>query len=312
MALDRAILEAAASWYVELRCAEADSATAAAHLHWLEADLRHRQAWERLNRLQSRFEQVDIGLARPTLLSARHKRREMLKVLSVLLAAGGTGAVCWRTLPLPDLLADARTAVGEHRTVLLHDGSRLQLNTATALDIRYSSVLREVRLLRGEILVETAHEAQARPFVVHTAQGSIRALGTRFLVRADEGQTRVCVLQHAVEVRSAKRLSPTRVDAGQQVRLRQGEVGAVCPADPQSAAWTQGMLVVDGWRLHEVIAELQRYRPGYLGCAEAVVELRISGTFHLADIDAVLGNLASTLPLRIRRFTPYWTRVEPA
>lgn len=312
MGLDRAILEAAASWYVELRCADADPATTAAHRHWLDADLLHRQAWERLTRLQSRFEQVDAGLARPALLTARHKRREMLKVLSVLLAAGGTGAVCWQTMPLAQLTADARTVTGEHRPIVLQDGSRVLLNTATALDVRYSPVLRAVHLLRGEILVETAPDAQARPFVVHTAQGSIRALGTRFLVRADEEQTRVCVLQHAVEVRSAKQLSPTRVDAGQQVRLRQGEVGAVRPADPQSDAWTRGMLVVDGWRLQEVIAELQRYRPGYLGCAETVGNLPISGTFHLADIDAVLSNLAATLPLRIRRFTPYWTRVEPA
>ncbi|NIF28866.1 DUF4880 domain-containing protein [Pantoea sp. Tr-811] len=311
MALDHATLEAAARWYVELRCDESDESTHEAHRRWLNADPCHRQAWDRLARLQERFERVDPGLARPMLRSARVKRREVLKVLSVLVAAGGTGAVSWRMTPLPSLMADAHTAKGEHRRLQLDDGSQLHLNTATAVNIRYSPTLRELQLLRGEILVETARDAQARPFVVHTPQGSIRALGTRFVVCSGDEQTRVCVLQHAVEVRPANQLSAVRVDAGHQVLFGQREVGAVQPANQQVDAWTRGMLVVDDWRLQDMIGELQRYRPGYLGCAQAVANLRISGAFHLADIDALLDNLSSTLPVRIRHFTPYWTRVEP-
>lgn len=312
MALNHAVLEAAARWYVELRCDATDPTVREAHQRWLNADPGHRQAWERVGRLQDRFERVEPGIGRATLNSARLKRREVMKVLSLLIAAGATGTATWRLTPLPSLMADVRTATGEHRTLQLEDGSQLQLNTATAVNVRYSATLRELQVLRGEILVETARDALARPFIVHTPEGSVRALGTRFLVRSEDDQTRVCVLQHAVEVRAANMLSPVRVESGQQLLFSQSTVGSVQTAPPQADAWTRSMLVVNNWRLEDVISELQRYRPGYLGCNDKVANLRISGAFHLQDINAVLENLASTLPVRIRAFTPYWTRVEPA
>ncbi|UFH51595.1 FecR domain-containing protein [Pseudomonas sp. KNUC1026] len=312
MALNHAVLEAAARWYVDLRCDAHDQALHEAHQRWLDADPGHRLAWERLGRLQARFEQVEPGIASATLSSARLKRREVMKVLSLLIAAGTAGTATWRLTPLPSLMADVHTATGEHKRLQLEDGSQLQLNTATAIDVHYSATLREVQVVRGEILVETAHDTLGRPFIVHTPQGSIRALGTRFLVRSEGAQARVCVLQHAVEIRPASLLSPVRVEAGQQLLFSQDTSGAVQTATPQADAWTRGMLVVNNWRLEEVISELQRYRSGYLGCNQKVANLRISGAFHLEDIGAVLENLASTLPVRIRAFTPYWARVEPA
>lgn len=312
MTLNHAVLEAAARWYVDLRCDAHDHALHEAHRRWLDADPGHRLAWERLGRLQARFERVEPGIASATLSSARLKRREVMKVLSLLIAAGAAGTATWRLTPLPSLMADMHTATGEHKRLQLEDGSQLQLNTATAINVHYSATLREVQVLRGEILVETARDTLGRPFIVHTPQGSIRALRTRFLVRSEGAQTRVCVLQHAVEIRAASLLSPVRVEAGQQLLFSQDMLGAVQTAAPQTDAWTRGMLVVNNWRLEEVISELQRYRSGYLGCNQKVANLRISGVFHLEDISAVLENLSSTLPVRIRAFTPYWTRVEPA
>ncbi|WP_264312768.1 FecR domain-containing protein [Pseudomonas putida] len=307
--LDRRVLEAAARWYVELRC-DADESTHAAHQRWLLSDPLHLQAWERLARLQGKFEHVAPGIARPTLSSARAKRREVLKVMSIVLAAGGAGGLAWNQGGVARLMADQRTGVGERRLLRLQDGSRLQLNTATAVDIRYSAQWRALHLLGGEILVETARDAQARAFIVHTEQGSIRALGTRFTVRSDADVTQVCVLEHAVEVRSAHSLAAVRVEAGQQLSFRADGTGVVQPASALADAWTRDMLLVDNWRLADVVSELQRYRPGYLGCDEAVSELRLSGAFQLGNIDAALDNLTTTLPVRIRRFSRFWARVE--
>jgi transmembrane sensor len=311
LALDHATLEAAARWYVDLRTEAPDAAIREAHRRWLECDPRHVQAWERLNRLQDKLGQVAPGIARPTLTSARAKRRDVLKVLSIVLAAGGAGSLAWNTTPLPTLMADQRTATGERRRVLLDDGSLVRLNTATAVDIRYSASLREIHLLSGEIQIETASDQQARPFIVHTPSGSIRALGTRFVVRYDAQRTRVSVQEHAVEVRSANNLGPAvRVDAGQQLDFDSNDTGTAQRSSPQIDAWTRDMLVIDDWRLEDFITELQRYRPGHLGCAPAVADLRISGAFHLGSSDAILDNLTSTLPVRLRRFSRYWTRVE--
>lgn len=310
--LDHATLEAAARWYVDLRGEVANAPIHEAHRRWLERDPRHRQAWERLARLQDKLAQVTPGIARSTLSSARAKRRDVLKVLSILLMAGGAGTLAWNTTPLPTLMADQRTGTGERRRVRLDDGSQLQLNTATAVDIRYSDTLREVRLLQGEIHIETARDDRARPFVVHTADGSIRALGTRFVVRREEHLTRVSVQAHAVEVRSANGPGgAVRVDAGQQLSFRQDAIDPVQTASPQADAWTRDMLVVNDWRLGDFVRELQRYRPGHLGCDPAVAALRISGAFQLASTDSILDNLTSTLPVRIRRFSRFWASVEP-
>ncbi|MGE8186035.1 FecR domain-containing protein [Pseudomonas sp. NPDC086278] len=310
--LDHATLEAAARWYVDLRGEVPDEATREAHRRWLERDPRHVQAWERLARLQDKLGQVSPGIARPTLANARAKRRDVLKVLSILLAAGGAGTLAWNTTPLPTLLADQRTGTGERRRLRLDDGSQLQLNTATAVDIRYTGQLREVRLLAGEIMIETARDQLARPFIVHTGEGSIRALGTRFIVRSEAGRTQVSVQAHAVEVRcAALPVSVVRVDAGQQLSFGSDSFESVLGANPLADAWTRDMLVVNDWRLADFITELQRYRPGHLGCDPSIAALRLSGAFHLGSTDTILDNLTATLPVRIRRFSRYWASVEP-
>ncbi|AGN78736.1 MULTISPECIES: FecR domain-containing protein [Pseudomonas] len=309
--LDRDTLEAAARWYVELRCG-ADDTLRAAHQRWLSSNPQHLLAWERLARLQGKLAQVTPGIARPTLTSARAKRREVLKVLSVLLVGSATGGVVLQDGIVARLTADVRTGVGQQRSLRLDDGTQLRLNTDTAVDIRYNGEWRALELLKGEILVQTASDALSRPFVVHTGQGSVRALGTRFIVRCDNDLVRVCVLQHAVEVRSALAMASVRVEAGQQLEFSAGKTGNVTPLAAMADAWSREMLIVDDWRLADVVSELQRYRPGYLGCDEAVGGLRLSGAFHLGDIDIVLENLTTTLPVRIRRFSRYWTRVEAA
>jgi transmembrane sensor len=310
--LDYATLEAAARWYVDLREALPNESTHAAHQRWLEHDPRHRQAWERLARLQDKLEQVNPGIARPTLSGARAKRRDVLKVLSILLMAGGAGALAWNTTSLPTLMADQRTGTGERRRLQLDDGSQLRLNTATAVDIRYSDTLREVRLLAGEIQIQTARDSLARPFVVHTAEGSIRALGTRFAVRREAGLTQVSVQEHAVEVRAADLPGrAVRVDAGKQLSFNQNAIETLRQANPQADAWTRDMLVANDWRLADFVVELQRYRPGHLGCDPSIASLRISGAFHLGDTDIILDNLTATLPVRIRRFSRFWASVEP-
>lgn len=309
--LDFVTLEAAARWYVDLRSDSPNEALREAHRHWLERDPRHLQAWERLGRLQGRLEQISPAVARSTLAAARAKRRDVLKVLSLLIASGAAGTLAWNTTALPTLMADQRTGTGERRRIRLDDGTQLHLNTATAVDIHYSASLREVRLLSGEILIQTARDANARPFIVHTPEGSIRALGTRFVVRHDGEYTTVSVQEHAVEVRPVGAVqTATRVEAGQQVDFGERQVGPLQPAAAQADAWSRDMLVVSDWTLAEFIGELQRYRPGHLGCAASVASLRISGAFHLGDTDTILDNLAATLPVRIRRFSRYWASVE--
>ena len=79
-----------------------------------------------------------------------------------------------------------RTALGEQRLVTLADGSRLRLNTDSAVRVRLGSGLRRVELLRGEAFFEVAHDA-ARPFIVSADGARVRAVGTKFDVRREGG-----------------------------------------------------------------------------------------------------------------------------
>jgi transmembrane sensor len=310
--LDAAVLEAAASWYVQLHDAAGQSDQHRAWRRWLDSDPRHRQAWARVQQLERRLQSVPVELALPALERVDARRRRAMKRLVVVLAAGGLGGLGYRTVPWHSWTAAYRTATGQRRSLRLDDGSEVELNTATAVDVAYAPDRRLLRLYRGELLIRTGAEAgrSYRPFDVATAQGRVRALGTRFLVRTDAAQTRVTVLEHAVEVcpRSA---AAVRVEAGRQLTFSATGCGAPQPAPAGADGWTHGVLLALDWRLADLLAELARYGSGHLGCDPAVAGLHVSGAFRLDDIPGALDNLAATLPVRVNRFTRYWVRIEP-
>jgi transmembrane sensor len=74
-------------------------------------------------------------------------------------------------------VADYRTAIGEQREIILADGTRLWLNTASAINVYFNARERRIQLVTGEIFIATAKDTR-RPFQVDTAQGQLRALGT--------------------------------------------------------------------------------------------------------------------------------------
>lgn len=308
--LDRQVLEAAATWYVQLNGGRPSEAEHQAWRAWLEQHPAHAKAWARVEKLQQQLGSVPQDVALPTLAGVRARRRAVLKTLAILVAAGGLGLGARE--PAKGWMAEHRTARGERRTLRLADGSRMDLNTASAVDLSFGSELREVLLRHGEILIETATDSARRPFIVHLPQGSVRALGTRFSVRSEDGQARVAVFEHAVEVRPLHWQGvPRRLDAGQTLSFDAQGMAAPQVLAAGEGAWRQGMLSVVNQRLADVVAELARYRRGYLQCAPEVAELRLSGAFSVDNTDLALENLSTSLPVRVRYLTRYWARVEP-
>ncbi|TRX73840.1 FecR domain-containing protein [Pseudomonas mangiferae] len=299
-------LAEAVDWYVRLHDSAADDATRAGWRAWLASDPCHAQAWSRIERLQQRLGGVPAGVAAATFEQARSQRRTALKALALL---AGLGLASWQGYRLSPWSTDYATGFGERRRVTLPDGSRLDLASDSRVDVRFDGERRLVLLRRGELLLETAKDP--RPLSVETAEGQILALGTRFGVHQDDGLTRVMVEAHAVEVRPRRATQrATRVDAGQVLVFGADAVGPLGPLPPGTSAWTEGMLVAVDRRLEDVLAELARYRPGYLGCSAAVADLRLSGAFALDEGDAALASLEDALPVRVRHLTRYWVRVE--
>ncbi|MFK0089049.1 FecR domain-containing protein [Pseudomonas sp. NPDC090755] len=310
---DYRTLEAAATWFVQLNAAKPSDAQLQAWQDWLGKSQAHAQAWARVEKLQRQLGSLPADVALPTLAGVRARRRAVLKTLAMLLAVGASGWAVRDSNPAQALMAELRTGKGQRHKVMLSDGSQLELNTDSAVDIHFDGQHRRLRLYRGEIMVQTASDPATRPFLVQTAEGSVRALGTRFSVHSEDGVSRVSVLQHAVEIRPVDQPQlMLRLDAGQAVRFDHQHIAPASAVAPGTGAWTQGMLTVIEWRLADFISELRRYRPGMLRCAEGIADLRLSGAFRIDDTDTILENLAASLPVKVKYLTRYWVSIEPA
>ncbi|NMG67624.1 DUF4880 domain-containing protein [Azoarcus indigens] len=315
------VLDEAIAW--QLRLDDGNPADEAALRDWLAADPDHARAWRQLA-------MIDAGAValRPHAplrgIIGRPRRASGWKrgaAAMALAAAVGLGlAMADRYQPLDGLLADYRTGTGERLTVTLPDQSVIVLNARSAVDLAFDAHTRAIRLRSGEIHIKTAsrNPAETRPFVVITGQGSLRALGTRFLVRQEEGTSWLTVTRSAVLARpagcalesTAACAGERRVEAGQSLQMGAGAPGAAVPAKADSDAWKDGMLVVDGEPLAAVVAELARYRPGFLQVAPEVAALRVTGTLPLDDGERALTALAASLPVRIVRRGDWWVRIE--
>ncbi|MEJ5059705.1 MULTISPECIES: FecR family protein [unclassified Pseudomonas] len=304
------VLDAAIAWQLSMDSGNAVEREEFAK--WHAAHEEHARAWRQLGMLDQRFS-VASGPARTALLQSRANIRRRVRklgsgVASVVAVIGLTLFGADRYLPLDYWLADQRTATGEQRTLRLTDGTLINLNTHSAVDVRFDEKQRLVILQEGEILVETGH-GDARPFIVETREGSMRALGTRFLVKREEGGTRLSVLQSAVAAHPQSNPDELILREGQQMLIRNDGLGPMTALNLGADAWTRGMLVVDNARLEDLIQEIGRYRPGHLGVAPEVAELRITGSFPLRDTDLALSALLPTLPVQIEQRTQWWVTV---
>ncbi len=307
------VLDAAIAWQLSLDAGDASAVEQEELRRWLASDAEHARAWRQLGMLDQRFSAAS-GPARAALLQSREGIRQRVRKLgrglaSIALVCGLALFAGERYVPLHYWLADQRTATGEQRTLTLADGTSINLNTHSAIDVRFDEKRRLIVLQAGEILIETGHD-DARPFYVQTPDGSLRALGTRFIVKREDHATRLSVLQSAVAAQPEAQHQAQVVKAGQQVLMRSDGLGPLLAVPPGSDAWTRGMLVVDNARLADVIKELGRYRSGHLGVDKNVADLRITGSFPLRDTNLALNALLPTLPVQIEQHTPWWVTVR--
>ncbi|MEM9621435.1 MAG: FecR domain-containing protein [Pseudomonadota bacterium] len=308
---DAELLQVAATWYADLRESDNPQEVRRAHRRWLNENPRHEWAWSKVLKLQGALSHADLEDAAAILDKARLSRRQSIKLLSTLLALGVGGAGWQHTQRggIGERFASHRTGSREWASTTLADGTHMHLNVATSVNAVWSAQARQLSLYRGEIEITTAKDP--RPLFVQTKHGTVRALGTRFLVRTERDLTQATVLADSVEV-TTQSIPSRRVtlETNQTLTFSQQHSGDIEPVQGDPAAWTRRQLIVSNWPLDKYLDELARYHPGVLSYQADVAALRISGAFYLNDTPVLLDSLTTTLPVRIRRLTPYWTRVE--
>lgn len=293
--IDFLLRERAARWVVRI---DADDCSVEERRQldaWLAADPAHRAAFDAARAvwlevsvpaLESVRRAPPRTRSRPLLQGFGIAATVLVAITAALLTEGQ-----WVNDRLIQWRADEWTATGESRWMTLEDGSRVQLNTQTAVAVEYSRTGRDITLLKGEAAFDVAHDP-ARPFRVAAAGGRVTALGTVFQVRIDDGPARraqVIVTEGRVRVRSAA-TAEEEVAAGEQISYSNEQLGARSRVDIRSAsAWRRGQLSFIAQPLGEVVTELDRYYSGRIQVANPALAARpVSGVFATArPLDAI-------------------------
>lgn len=222
---------------------------------------------------------------------SRRRRRTLRGGGIALLAA----ALLWLAFD-PSLTADYSAPIGSVARVTLPDGTIAHLDSGASISWSESQTERRVRLHAGIGLFETAPEPE-RDFVVEAAALEVRPLGTVFAVSAEASGWAALVQSGEVRVSLPDSGSSTVIGPGEAASIAGPDEGlAISEVDAERLlAWRSGVLDFKNTPLAEVIATLERYRPGrILLLNDAAAARRFDGVLVLDDIDGALRIVAES------------------
>ncbi|VUD69341.1 hypothetical protein TDB9533_04708 [Thalassocella blandensis] len=329
-ALTQEALEAAAEWHVILQSEDADDSDLREFKVWRQNPV-HAQAFRELERVWQKFDAAESIPAKQTLKSfmenesTKHSGRSKAAVLGcticILLAVGlcvqhhvsfvpsvaGYLSPAW-------LSAEYKTAIGEQQKIILSDGSRMTLNTFTAVDLAFSESQRLIYLRQGEIEIDVAKDA-TRPLRVISQHGRATALGTRYSVRDLGDRSEVIVTESKVEVcaKQDKHFKECQLTTkGQSASLTTTRVTSPSAIDQNFVYdWNRQQLIVEEQPLVRVLDELARFHSGLIHQDQQELSgILVSGVFPITDPQAVLAVLEESLPIKITRYGSYLTVVK--
>ncbi len=308
------LLREALEHIVRLKAGEPTRADLDALQHWRNQDPAHEEAFRRAVRVWRSAGRAAQELAEEESNAARRSanlaqpvstRRAALGGLAAAAAAAAAGYYVVLRPPLGlwpslgELSADYRTGKGEQRDVVLASNISLKLNTLTSIAVRSRRDKPQIELISGEVSV-TAKGAGDAPFVVVAAAGRTTASQANFDVRCIGGIVSVSCLLGTAQVELNGR--NVRLSENQQVSYSaQRGLGEPVLLDPvQATAWQDGLLVVRDRTLAEVVAEVNRYRPGVIIIANGELARRVvNGTFHINQLQSFVAQVHQLFGARV-------------
>jgi transmembrane sensor len=311
--------EHATEWFAQIRECELSDADRKAFSLWLAESPVHVREYLGVAELWAAVQTLEAGPAhsRDDLILALHankntnvfplaatdsqttspegiqQKRTHIKIRRWSIPLGiAASVVAFGLMVLPNLIwrSDTyRTSRGEQQSVVLSDGSVVQLNTLSTLVVHYDKDRRRVELPQGEALFRVAHDP-ARPFDVQTPFAVVRAVGTEFNVYNRSDSTQVAVIEGRVRIAADSSQAAIPLAAGQQVT-----VSPVADAKPIAAnvssttAWVQRRIVLDNDTVRSAVEQFNRYNRLQIHVQdEELADLRISGVFDVDDPKALI------------------------
>ena len=297
----------AIDWLTRLHSGDATARERLAYAQWQHLSPAHKAAAQEAEALWA-----DIGLT-PTAhthVDTPRPRRKAARWASGL-AAGLVLAIFGYSAAegVPGWFDTHHTGVGQRQQWVLSDGSRVTLNSNSAITVDFNELRRTLSLRKGEALIEVA-EDPSRPFIVEAGADRVQAKSATFSVRRDPDQTRVLVATGAAQVEHQAQTLELR--SNQLAVYRAGQTLAERDQVDAHAltAWHRGKLIFNRKPLQEVLAELERYQYGRIIVPDAGLgALQISGVFDLNDPHNLLHTLEQRYGLNIT-YLPFvaWVR----
>ena len=216
--------------------------------------------------------------------------------------------------------ADYATVTGEIRKVDLPDGSEIQLNTGSKVNIDYENNVRNVYLMKGEAHFRVEHDT-AKPFIVYAGKYAVKAVGTAFNIFLQDGSLDLTVTHGRVEVSSLKEAVlpghnpslPKNMNQESLVPFVEGQhvvmdqeiemVQKLTPDDiRKKLSWRDGLLVFDAEKLEDVVSRINRYIPSKIVISDpALADIKFGGHFKVGEINTILSVLEEQFGIRVER-----------
>lgn len=296
-------LEAAARWYAELNAADVDAGTWDAFRAW-EQDPRNAAAFREIEAALTTIDRS--SLAGRAADPPRRAGRWLGALAAGLALAGLAGLTLLERAPSgapPEQVLAYETATGERREISLQDGSSVDLNTASRIEVAYSADERRITLTEGQALFSV--RPGRAPFVVEASGTRTRALGTEFNIYLRPGGAEITLLEGSADVLPSGEDSAESVllAPGEQLRVSGGVAGPVRKVDVATAmSWRTGILQFTDVTLAEAAGELNRYSATKIVILDpALAQERLSGAFRAGDQEQFVSALSMFLPVEISR-----------
>jgi transmembrane sensor len=187
------------------------------------------------------------------------------------------------------------------RAVTLDDGTRVYLDVASIIEVRFDATRREVTLVQGRALFDAAHDS-TRPFVVTVGTDRVTAFGTVFQVDREPSEVVVTLAQGAVTVTSQRGVEAVQLAPGEELRSSAGSTRwSKRSVDAQSAtSWSLGKHIFRDRPLGDAVREINRYADKRVRLADPrLADLVVNGEFNAGDSESIVDALAVALPVRV-------------
>ncbi len=278
---------------------------------WLDADPRHRATYERLvsrwdaSYLLTQSETVESYL-RPSASRSGGPARIALALAALILAIAALGLALLIGVHARSHAVELASAIGQRRTLVLADGSRLVLDADSAVSPEITAGRRTVRLLRGRARFAVANAVA--PFVVLAGDAVVTAHGTEFDVdRVAADQVDIVLIQGAVDIARRRPLSLLgperllRLSGHERASLRKAAILVSPRGEPASAQdWTVGPLSFVQTPMGEALVEANRYSLRKIRLASPdLATLQITGVFDKEASGDLAQGLARALDLSL-------------